>query len=299
MVKVLLIIESGYWASNITVSNIIEHISPEFQCTKRHGLGYRPGDEVFDVVYVHCTYGVGREAINRYLAKNRVSRLCAGVRGWLGLQSTRHTLNLYDAVNASNKLLFQEVQKLHPHAFLCHAGVDTRLFKPFGISRAGQLFTVGWVGDPSKSVKNYDLLPSLGFRYLVATSKPYGHWIPHEQMPHFYNGIDVLVSLSSIEGRDAEGCPLAVLEAGACGKPVMATHTSGAAREYLTPWQVVKGNIRTVSGMTRMQRKLKALRDDPKLREDLGQRNRKAAVETWDWKIKVKQYELFFRGALA
>jgi len=120
-------------------------------------------------------------------------------------------------------------------------------------------------------------------------------------MPNFYNSIDVLVQLSSWgpeqPDMDAEGCPLPVLEAGACGKPVLATHTSGAAREYLDEYQIIKGYIRG-DGLEEMKRKLLQLKDNFELVYRLGERNLRVAVGEWDWSIKVRQYETFFKAVL-
>ncbi|GAH47085.1 unnamed protein product, partial [marine sediment metagenome] len=93
-----------------------------------------------------------------------------------------------------------------------------------------------------------------------------------------------------------EGSAMVVPEAGACGLPIISTPVGGA-KEFLNNFQLIKGNIRG-DGLKEMVMKLKQLKDSPELRSELGERNRRVAIEKWDWKIKVKQYEKFFEGVL-
>ena len=304
-IKVLLIKDTTFWASQITVSNIIKHIDSEFQCDERVDLEYRQNDEEFDIVYIHCNGGVRENEIKSYRKKNKNSKLIAGVRGWKGFKKTKDFLHLYDAVNADNLKLYRAVKEIYSKVHLCHAGVDTKLFKPQQ-TKGNERFTIGWAGNKYQPVKNFILLPKLSLPYKIATKKKrkrksFYPQYPHSEMPNFYNSIDVLVQLSSWgpeqPEKDVEGCPLPVLEAGACGKPVLATHTSGAAREYLDEYQIIKGYIRG-DGLEEMKRKLLQLKDDAELRHRLGERNRRVAVEEWDWSIKVKQYETFFKSVL-
>ncbi len=296
-IKVLLITDTPYWASHITVSNIIKHISPEFRCEKSHGLSFRPSHLKYDLVYIHCSYEYGPDTLREYRKRNTKSKMLGGVRGWISLQRCIQAIHLYDAVNANNLKLLQEVKKFHSDVHLCYGAVDTKLFKPS--RRDGGPFTVGWAGDTRKELKNSELLPKLGFKYKIATKEGLGPYYPYEKMPDFYNSIDTLVQLSSYKqpGRDAEGSPLPVLEAMACGKPVLATSTSGAARECLDGYQIIMGHI-LAEGLEEMKGKLARLRDDKGLRKRLGERNRRLAVEKWGWDVIVKQYEKFFKSVM-
>jgi len=296
--KVLIITDSNKWASWITCKNIERCISSEFDVDveARRQLIYHPGDEEYDVIYAHCNFSVEAENIQAYRRLNRDSRILAGVRGWLGFKRTKDLLRMYDAVNADNLRLFEAVKGHQGSVFLCHAGVDTELFKPFSVDRPEE-FRIGWAGNPGQWVKNADILPKLGHPYVIAGKRKRNR-IKHKNMPSFYNGLDVYVHLSSmgvLVGEDAEGCPLPILEAGACGRPILATETSGAAREFLCDCQIVKGEIRRGAGLAEMKKKLNEFKVNPELREELGFKNRQVAVDEWSWDIKVKQYEKFFR----
>ncbi len=296
--KVLIITDSPKWSAWITCKNIENHISSEFEVSieARRQLTYHPGDEEYDVVYVHCNFSVEAANIRTYRMLNRDSRIIAGVRGWLGFKRTKDILHLYDAVNADNLRLLEAVKGYSGNVFLCHAGVDTELFKPFTVDRPEE-FRIGWAGNEGQWVKNVDILPKLGHPYVIAGKRRRTR-IKHKDMPAFYNSLDVYVHLSSmgvLVGEDAEGCPLPVLEAAACGRAILATETSGAAREILCDGQIVKGEIRRGAGLVEMKRKLNEFKANPELRAELGFKNRSTAVEKWDWSIKVKQYEKFFR----
>ncbi|GAI42483.1 unnamed protein product, partial [marine sediment metagenome] len=183
-----------------------------------------------------------------------------------------------------------KVKNRHAKAYLCHAGVDTDLFRPLKSSK-NEEFTIGWVGNKAWKLKNFDILPRLGFPYKIATKKEQGDYHPYQEMPKFYNSVDALVLLS-----ESEGSAMPVLEAGACGKPVISTPVGGA-KEFLSNPQLIKGKIRG-GGLKEMVTKLKKLKDSPELRSGLGERNRRVAVEKWDWSIKVKQYEKLFKSVL-
>ena len=89
--KILILTDSPRWSSWITCKNIEAHIASEFDVDveARGQLIYHPGDEEYDVVYVHCNFSVESANIQVYRMLNRDSRIIAGVRGWLGFKRTK------------------------------------------------------------------------------------------------------------------------------------------------------------------------------------------------------------------
>lgn len=110
-------------------------------------------------------------------------------------------------------------------------GVDTEMFRPMKVQRSSD-FTVAYAGRLSleKGVfRLQELIKKLShIHFIVAGPKEtdipfpsnvsYYGWLPHHEMPVFYNKAD-LVILPSF----TEGFPNVILEAYACEKPVLAT----------------------------------------------------------------------------
>ena len=125
-------------------------------------------------------------------------------------------------------------------------GIDTSIFHP-PIEKADRMPIIGWVGRGNDGVKDFGGLVALslhtaakGFQIIVADGSPAGHesgnWLhsdaqvihrmPWQQMPDFYRSIAAsrgfLLSTSRLEA-----CPMNMIEAQACGCPVIAPSVGG------------------------------------------------------------------------
>lgn len=106
--------------------------------------------------------------------------------------------------------------------------------------------------------------------------------VPNHEMPQVYAGCDVYVQPSIIEPYG-----IAVLEAMACGKPVIGTNVGGMkdtivdrVTGYLVP---PKNPNELADAMLDLSRQ--------ELRREIGLKARERAVEQFDWKLIAAEYE--------
>lgn len=208
--------------------------------------------------------------------------------------STKRLKRLYDANPAI-------VRK--PDTIVCD-GVDLSLFKPENLQRfqnaTGRTLRIGWVGNSKWAVNDLKgihtiIQPAIqqliaeGYDIELITSDRVDRLIPHEQMPDFYHGIDIYACASLHEGT-----PNPILEAMACGVPVITTDV-GLVPELFGPKQmqyVLKE--RTVTCMADTLRKLL---DHPDELEQLSQENL-AQIQQWDWGKIVEMFRRYFTQCL-
>ena len=203
---------------------------------------------------------------------------------------------LLDIYNADDRIL----QK--PSAVIAD-GVDTSLFVPAGLDRfqaenlQNRTIRIGWAGNSQWVVGdlkgiNTILRPAVsalqeaGYNVELITSDRLNRMIPHNEMPAFYNGIDIYACASSCEGT-----PNPVLEAMACGVPVVSTDV-GLVPELFgeKQWPFILKE-RSVSCMADT---LKKLLDSPELFEALSAENL-SRIKFWDWKIMTDRMREYFQ----
>ena len=104
--------------------------------------------------------------------------------------------------------------------------------------------------------------------------------VPDRELPAFYNLADLYLGLSRQSGRAVEGFGISLVEASACGVPVVAGRTGGipdAVREAETGCLVDPGDL---DGITRTVR---ALLQDPSQRQRLGSGGRRLVEAHLNW----------------
>jgi len=94
--------------------------------------------------------------------------------------------------------------------------------------------------------------------------------VPHTKMPEIYNSADIFV-LPSV----AEGSPKALLEAMACGLPVICSNVEGTAEII----EDDKNGFLYGDANTRLSEKILALLDNHQLMEEISKNARKTVVK--------------------
>ncbi|BAL26054.1 glycosyltransferase [Azoarcus sp. KH32C] len=186
-------------------------------------------------------------------------------------------------------------------------GVDLGLFKPTNLQRLASAnsrdLIVGWVGNSAWEARQEDfkglhsiLRPAVeelraeGYRIRLELADRQQGFTPHEEMPHYYAKIDVLVCASKIEGT-----PNPVLEAMACGVPVVSTDV-GIVPEVFGVLQ--RQFILETRSAACMKEKLKSLIGQAELLQALSAENIES-IRGWDWSIKAENFHRFFLTVLA
>lgn len=208
---------------------------------------------------------------------------------------------------SSKKLwkIYQELPglRLRPQA-VCQDGVELDVFRPSNLERLNTVkertVRFGWVGN-SKWIVN-DLkgihtiikpaikeLQAEGYDVELITSDRQNKLIPHEEMPGFYAQIDCYLCASSCEGT-----PNPILEAMACGLPVITTDVGLVPELFGKEQMAYVLEERTVQCM---KEKIKKLLNTEGAFETLSQENLQS-IQTWDWPIMTENFRTYFRKCL-
>lgn len=185
---------------------------------------------------------------------------------------------------------------------LIEDGVDLSKFRPQNLERfqtVGQReLVIGWVGNSKWADEIEDfkgvhsiLKPAIeklqregvAVRSLFADRQE--RFIPHDQMPEYYSKIDVYVCTSKIEGT-----PNPVLEAMACGVPVISTDVGivpqafgELQKEFILPERSVEALVDSILRMVQ----------EPELLTRLSMENMDR-IKAWDWSIKAGKFGAYF-----
>jgi glycosyltransferase involved in cell wall biosynthesis len=187
-------------------------------------------------------------------------------------------------------------------------GVDLDLFFPQNLGRlddpGDREVVVGWTGNSNWSAELGDfkgvrtlLEPAVeriraqGVRArLELADCAHAVQIPHHRMVDYYAKIDLYVCTSSMEGT-----PNPVLEAMACGVPVISTDV-GVIREAFGPRQAEF--ILEERSVPALARALRTLCSEPRLRRELSAENL-TSIRTWSWQTRAQAFGEYFTRCLA
>jgi len=185
-------------------------------------------------------------------------------------------------------------------------GVDLTLFSPKNIERLkkddSSELTLGWVGNSQWASELEDfkglhtiLKPAIeelileGLKIKSFFADKQERFIPHSQMPDYYANIDVYICTSKVEGT-----PNPVLESMACGVPIISTDV-GIVSEAFGSKQ--KNFIISERNTDALKEKIKEIYFNRKQLIALSNENLNM-IKQWDWSIKVKNFEQFFKETL-
>jgi len=297
--NVLLVIDQFGWAFDFGARGIKKY--SKHNCTIKRSRDVTVSDILNnDVIFCFCSAmwrGITANNDNKQALESADKRIIVGLRA-SPQEVGEHVSSKIkcSAIACISKetydfhLKYEKEHGFNRKVYLVHSGVDTEIFKP--IIRPDNRFVVGWAGYLNRKVKRTYLLNYLDYPLLMMTNWGQRYFVEgrsRQEMVDFYNKIDAYICVSS-----AEGFPQVILEAAACGLPIVSTKV-GAIAEFLDEeWLISPMPEDKV--MAELNRKLKILAEDPELRKKVGQQNRAKCLNTWEWKHIVSKYDECFEG---
>jgi len=183
-------------------------------------------------------------------------------------------------------------------------GVDLGLFKPMNLSRLGMRgkrpMVIGWAGNSHWSRERGEdfkglhtiLKPAIeqlqceGLNIRLDLADRQQSQIPLEDMPAYYAGLDLYVCPSKIEGT-----PNPVLEAMACGVPVISTDVGVVPQAFDgDPFGMILPERSVPALKTRIRRHYECAPDRIRRISDYGL----LKIRAWSWDRKAENFRRFF-----
>lgn len=185
-------------------------------------------------------------------------------------------------------------------------GVDLNLFKPKNIERLKNIsdreIVIGWCGNSKwtseiEDFKGVETILKPAIKQLIYEGYPIKMYfvdknegmIPHNEMVNYYSNIDLYVCTSKIEGT-----PNPILEAMACGIPIISTDV-GIVPQVLGYKQ--KQFILKERSIQCLKEAIKKIIREPKKFIEFSEENL-SEIKKWDWSIRVRKFKEFFEYCL-
>ena len=212
--------------------------------------------------------------------------------------------NIKSYIVCSKKL--EEIYNNYPSSkkpsMIISDGVDLELFKMNNISKYNNIenrtIKLGWTGnskfsddedDDLKGLKKI-ILPAIkelkdeGYDIVLKIADRNIKMIPHNEMPNYYNDIDIYICASRTEGH-----PDPILEAMACGDAIISTDV-GIVNEVLGEKQK---NFIIERSKEELKKKIIYLYNNKYKIKELSEENLQQ-IKNWSWKNKANLYKKFF-----
>lgn len=332
-IKIGLIVDTGNWAFANIALELRKHLSGRIELSifNLEDFDFSLAKAFMALRDMHLIHIFPRQAFlsfpnipdSRYIAKLGLSRrkfiekYVATKIVTLGVYDHQYSskreltkqvrkLNQTSAISTSSaklKAAYESIKTLRPSIYLLQDGVDLQKFFPSSKvvqKPSTEPLIVGWVGnsewggaDDHKGLNTVikpaiELLRARGASVKENFADRAVSRVSFEDMPNYYAGVDVLVVASKNEGT-----PNPILEAMACGVPIVTTDVGIAAEAFGPLQKKFIAKNRDALEFANLIEKLY----DPELRNHLSHENL-MQIREWSWKRKAKDFEIFFMDAL-
>jgi glycosyltransferase involved in cell wall biosynthesis len=188
------------------------------------------------------------------------------------------------AITCCNDYILNEFKKTYSNCFKVTQVVDESIFKilrkEIVSNRTNRNIKVGWSGNYSNPIKNYDLVKKACSAAGVKLYKE--RELNRIDLAKWYNELDLVVCASK-----SEGGPALLLEAGAIGIPIVTTRV-GLAREIINNGQngfFAQENAKDIA------LKIKTLARNTGLRKELSKNLHKDIISNWTYDSRLYEIE--------
>jgi len=196
----------------------------------------------------------------------------------------------YDYVFAQSRFVKEMLEQIDVHAEIMYPGIDTELFRPMSMRKWIDVLSIGIWESSWDNRKFMHLVQQVAFPYTC-----YAHTrstLPYEELPRLYNSARVYLSLSG-----AEGVNIPVIEANACGLPVV-YNDAPATNEFAFGIPVKPKKVYVIEDrgipylihepdVQAIKQELHRLLRNPKRIEELGKQAREHALK-YDFRKTLK-----------
>lgn len=137
--------------------------------------------------------------------------------------------------------------------------------------------------------KQMEYLKSLAAKEGVSNRVIFTGRVPEKELVDFYNLMDVVVLLSTFDKNEGEGLPLGLIEASACGKPIICGNEDGSQDAISRMHQ--NGFLINPRSKSELKEAVLKLLLNNELINEMGLNGRKYVTENFDFTIFTKSLE--------
>jgi glycosyltransferase involved in cell wall biosynthesis len=184
-----------------------------------------------------------------------------------------------------NETIRKEFEGIHNNILRVSQAIDPEVFKiqrkNFVSNRINDEIIVGWSGKSKNPIKNVDLIKEAcidaNVKLTIAEN------LARDDLNKWYNTLDMVICNSY-----SEGGPLLILEAGACGLPIITTSV-GLVPEIIKNGE--NGIIIPLNNKEALINAIKMLSNDIKLRETIGKNLNLEITKNWTYKARLHEID--------
>ncbi|MEH7125654.1 glycosyltransferase [Bacillus sp. JJ1532] len=315
-IKIALIADVDYWAFGNIMRQIEKNLNSffDFRLFSMKELDWNYSKlfseiEDFDIIHIFWRDMIptllSAEGAEKFL-EEKVLSTCVYDHLFLKKREIRKRKNLFHSAYyyvSSRSLwnIYNNIKEYPKPLMVIEDGVDPDIFYPIGLERFNtqkKTLKIGWVGNSKWGPKKKDFkgfrtivkpavaqFEDLGYRITGQYCDSNERIVPHHEMVHYYSNIDILVCMSEIEGT-----PNPILEAMACGVPVISTNV-GIVPQVLGPKQ--KEFILKDRSIEALQQAILKIYKQPALLKELSEENL-IQIQNWTWKNQCDKFKQYF-----